>query len=45
MIDAFRYAGRALGVQLGAHIKTQVEHFSNILGFSHQAGALEVVTV
>jgi len=24
MIDAFRYAGRALGVQLGAHIKTQV---------------------
>ena len=32
MIDAFRYAGRALGVQLGAHIKTQVEHFSNLLG-------------
>ena len=27
MIDAFRYAGRALGVQLGAHIKTQVLWF------------------
>ena len=27
VIDAFRYAGRALGVQLAAHIKTQVHSF------------------
>lgn len=30
VIDAFRYAGRALGVQLAAHITTQVQCFYQV---------------
>ena len=30
VIDAFRYSGRAVGVQLAAHIRTQVLSFQSL---------------